>query len=370
MARHQAGEPGWQGIGIPFGSKGGKMWTPMDVPRGKLCRCLCPGCGAPLNAKHGNGGRRPHFAHVGVTQGDSCAETALHRYAKQVLAETSALQLPAWTGADGMPNPPEIKDDNGEVHWGADVLWPGRVTPVWDGQLEVDCGTFRPDVTVEDGDGSLWVEVLVTHKVGAQKAQEVRQVDGRMLEIDLSDTPEHMLEMPEAFKQWVLYDAPRHWVWLPEAARAWSVSHRQLQAELQAERVSKTKPLILHAAPPMDWEALRVLFADRELIPINQPPLIQDDWVGAWIWLDELGPAEIQSRLVRGAPVYRVQSSQGEVRSVHLRGTSAGKGKHSVTMAFDSARTCEATSVEANKAPKIGCSQSGLSFMASQVHLL
>jgi hypothetical protein len=174
---------------------------------------------------------------------------------------------------------------------------------------------------VEDGDGPLWVEVLVTHEVGLQKAQEVRRVDGRMLEIDLSDTPEHLVEMPEAFKQWVLYDAPRHWVWLPEAAKAWNASHHQLLAELQAEQESKTTPLPPHTTPPMDWEAFRTLFAERELTPIDQPPLIQDDWVGAWIWLDGLGPAEIQSRLVRGASVYRVQTEQGSVCSVHLRRT-------------------------------------------------
>lgn len=290
----------------------------MDVPRGQLCGCECPGCGASLNAKHGNGGRRPHFAHLGVTQGTSCAETALHRYAKQVLAETSALQLPAWAGGDGMPNPPEVRDDSGELRWGMTILWAGRITPIWDGRVEVGYGPFRPDVTVEDSDGRLWVEVLVTHEVGSQKAEEVRQVDGRMLEIDLSETPGHLVEMPDAFKRWVLYDAPRRWVWLPEAARAWETSHRQLLAELQVERDSKRRSVNFHAVPPMDWEALRFLFAERELIPINQPPVVKDDWVGAWIWLDGLGPAEIQSKLVRGAAVYRVRLEHGAERSVYL----------------------------------------------------
>lgn len=328
MARHPSGDAGWQAIGIPFGLRDGGMWAPLDVPRGQVCGCQCPGCGAFLNAKHGNGGRRPHFAHLGTTQGASCAETALHRYAKQVLAETSALQLPAWTGAGDRPNPPEARDHHGELRWGAAVEWPGRITPIWDGQLEVDCGPFRPDVTVEDSDGRLWVEVRVTHEVGSQKTEEVRQVDGRMIEIDLSNTPGHFMDTPEAFKQWVLYDAPRHWVWLPEAAKAWEASNRQLLADLQAGRESKRSAVPLQAVPPMDWEALRVLFAERELIPINQPPVVNDDWVGAWVWLDDLGLAEIQSRLVRGAAVYRVRLEHGAERNVYLGGRSPMRHPH------------------------------------------
>lgn len=68
----------------------------------------------------------------------------------------------------------------------------------------------------------------------------------------------------------------------------------------------------------MDWEAFRILFEERRLIPINEPPFVKDELVGTWIWLDGLGLAEIQSRLVREAPVYRVQLENGAVRSVYL----------------------------------------------------
>jgi hypothetical protein len=183
----------------------------------------------------------------------------------------------------------------------------------------MSCGSFRPDVTLEDSAGPIWVEVLVTHDVDLQKANNVRQVDGRMLEIDLSDTPEHLMSMPDALERWVLYDAPRRWVWLPEAVMAWEASLRQLLADVQTEQEFQSRSTRMPEVSPLDWEALRALFAERELVPIDQPPAVQDDRVGAWIWLDGMGPAEIESRLVRGAPIYRVRLEHGPIRSVYLK---------------------------------------------------
>src|SRR5690349_237693 len=69
------------------------MVSPGDVESGLACGCICPGCEAPLIAKKGDKVVW-HFAHEGAAC-DNGAETAIHRMAKQILAEERTVALPA-----------------------------------------------------------------------------------------------------------------------------------------------------------------------------------------------------------------------------------------------------------------------------------
>jgi hypothetical protein len=69
------------------------MYAPADVPSGLACNCVCVGCGAVLVARKGTKNRW-HFAHHGVEIGESCAESAIHAAAKQVLLERNWLLVP------------------------------------------------------------------------------------------------------------------------------------------------------------------------------------------------------------------------------------------------------------------------------------
>ena len=69
------------------------MCAPADVQSGLACGCTCIGCGAILIAKKG-AKKRWHFAHHNVEIGESCAESAIHAAAKQVLLEQNWLRLP------------------------------------------------------------------------------------------------------------------------------------------------------------------------------------------------------------------------------------------------------------------------------------
>ena len=69
------------------------MYAPADVDAGLACGCHCVGCGAILVAKKGTK-KRWHFAHHNVEIGESCAESAIHAAAKQVLIEQNWLRLP------------------------------------------------------------------------------------------------------------------------------------------------------------------------------------------------------------------------------------------------------------------------------------
>jgi competence CoiA-like predicted nuclease len=77
----------------PFGLKGGRMVSPVEVESGLECRCTCVGCGARLIAKKG-AKLAWHFAHHVVLAAQSCVETAIHAAAKQVFLENNWLQVP------------------------------------------------------------------------------------------------------------------------------------------------------------------------------------------------------------------------------------------------------------------------------------
>ena len=83
---------------IPFGIDATGKWQTADaVDRGLACECNCPGCGKSLIAKKGDV-RINHFAHASnMRDGTKCAETAVHMYAKSVLAESTGkvLHLPS-----------------------------------------------------------------------------------------------------------------------------------------------------------------------------------------------------------------------------------------------------------------------------------
>lgn len=73
---------------VPFGiDSGGVLRTAYEVPRGSLCACNCPGCGAALLARQGEK-LVWHFAHAAgsAAAGPRCGETAIHKAGKAVLS--------------------------------------------------------------------------------------------------------------------------------------------------------------------------------------------------------------------------------------------------------------------------------------------
>ena len=83
-----------------------------EVPRGTQCNCKCPDCGAPLVARKGDV-KDHHFGHHNSGNERPCRtgpETALHKFAKEVLARRLHLFLPTldltegedrWVGFEG-----------------------------------------------------------------------------------------------------------------------------------------------------------------------------------------------------------------------------------------------------------------------------
>ncbi len=233
-ATQTAARPNAGVLKVPFGLKGGRMWSPKQVAPGRECGCTCPACGAALVAKAADSTcRRAHFAHLAETDCRAGYETALHKKAKELVAEHAALLLPAWEGEAAMPNPPQLQDDVGQCCVGARVEFPSRQVHLQNVRLEEVQGDYTPDVIADDESGELLIEIRVSHAVDPLKRRRIQAEGKRLIEIDLSRLDPDDLQDETRLVQTVL-SAPENRVWLacPEATEAWRESFRALKAQV------------------------------------------------------------------------------------------------------------------------------------------
>lgn len=154
-------------------------------------RCL--GCEEALTLRRPRNKRR-HFAH----RPDSLCtgETALHRYAKEILAARKTLTLPA-----------ELLQEEGVIET---VFAAGTYTfDVVNPEETVD--SFRPDALVTYRGVQLAVEFLVSHAVSEAKRAKVRERDLSMVEIDLSGVRAGQMD-GETLDDAILHSSPRRWI--------------------------------------------------------------------------------------------------------------------------------------------------------------
>lgn len=235
-APSQASRRGSPPLKVPFGLKAGRMWSPKQVPPGRDCGCVCPACSAPLVAKAADSTwRRPHFAHLAETDCRAGYETALHKKAKELLAEHAVVWLPAWDGEPDMPNPPTLADDEGQWITGTRMELPAREIRLHTVGLEEAQGDYTPDVIGTDDQGELLIEIRVSHAVDALKRRRIQSEGKRLIEIDLSELPPEALWEEERLIHHVLKDVSnRAWLSCPEATEAWRAAYRALKAEVAA----------------------------------------------------------------------------------------------------------------------------------------
>ncbi|MDE4914496.1 hypothetical protein PQI07_27920 [Methylobacterium sp. 092160098-2] len=194
-----------------------------EVPSGRACLCVCPGCAAPLVARKGRVNDH-HFAHAGSADGSPCRtgpETALHKFAKEILGRRLHLALPALA----------LEEDGDR--W---IRYGGGVHAFDAAILERRLGDIVPDVIVRRGDRDLLVEFAVTHTCEPAKIERIRDLDVAAVEIDLSKVPRDAgrAELEAA----ILGSAPRVWLHNPLLAegRAELGRRRQARADALARR--------------------------------------------------------------------------------------------------------------------------------------
>lgn len=228
------GRPVGDSLKVPFGLRDGRMWRPRQVAPGLACGCVCPACQAPLVARATDSEyRRPHFAHMAQTDCRAGYETALHRKAKELLAEHAHLLLPAWDGEGGMPNPPSMHDDDGQWLLGRRVEFPACEASLSRVRIEEGRGDYIPDVIAMDDWGELLIEIRVSHAVDPLKRRRIQSEGGRLVEIDLSKLDTDIVLDDAKLLHWVLNEPTnRYWLSCPEATEAWREAHRELKIAL------------------------------------------------------------------------------------------------------------------------------------------
>ena len=174
-----------------------------EVPSGIACGCRCPSCQRPLVARKGEQ-MVHHFGHHGARGEHAChsgPETALHRFAKELLASRLALVLPPLQPR----GEPQQSNTREPYHFDAAVL-------------ESRLSTIIPDVILRRADRDLLVEFCVTHACPANKIAKIEQLGIAAIEIDLSGLANgaSRQELEEA----ILIQAPRRWLHNPKLAPA------------------------------------------------------------------------------------------------------------------------------------------------------
>ncbi|PWV62226.1 hypothetical protein [Plasticicumulans acidivorans] len=157
----------------------GRLHFIEDVERGLACACRCTQCSARLVARNGGRERAHHFAHYQVGVCIGAAESALHRLAKQIIAEAMRLRLPELRLS-------ELQQTK-MMAVAEQVLWPSRMFAAHSVDVECSYAGCVPDLLLRDASGEwLVVEIAVTHFATEEKTARLKSADVMSLQIDLS----------------------------------------------------------------------------------------------------------------------------------------------------------------------------------------
>lgn len=162
-------------VKLPFGWRDGEYIHISLVGRGLKCNCRCPGCKADLVAKKGDDTAH-HFAHRAKSVCSYKPETALHDYAKRLIARQQEFTTPTLHVV--------VQDDI--YRFLVEESLSGKKHSVLSGVFEQGFKEIVPDVQFETDAGLLFVEVAVTHFVDREKRTKLRRYGIPTVEIDIS----------------------------------------------------------------------------------------------------------------------------------------------------------------------------------------
>lgn len=166
-----------------------------DLPRGKACNCRCPECGKPMVVKYSSGKPRSKSTHFAHLSGSNCSpnagnETAIHLMAKDIIAESGRIILPAYyvdATEDSEFNPSDsYQCESYKVFDAKELLYMSENV-----EKEVNMGGITPDIVVSvkgksNAIHTLGIEIAVTHFIDDEKKKKITDRDFSTLEIDLA----------------------------------------------------------------------------------------------------------------------------------------------------------------------------------------
>lgn len=175
-----------------------------DVLNGLQCGCICPHCKKALVAKNAGQKKEPHFAHYNGADCVGARMTALHLMAQNILQTTKQVMLPAYNKEFVQRKARSIAFDN--------VTLEDFIT-----EQEI---IRKPDcigrITKGGQEYTLWIEILVTHKVDDKKKKDIKTLRQHCIEIDLSDMLNTDYDTKTVAERLLTRTNDRHWISYPE----------------------------------------------------------------------------------------------------------------------------------------------------------
>jgi len=227
----------WNNVKLPFGLINGRLKHIDDVTNGRSCGCRCPKCERPLEARNAGTIRAHYFAHYDSDECAGATETAIHRMAKQLIADAKTIKTPLFERI------PQCRDAEGNTHYGRLVRIEPKLVNAQSSFLEDHRQGYTPDVTLMVKDRQLLVEIKVTHKVDFDKQLKVENNDEAMIEIDLSDVePAILLELSK-FEYHVTHEAPRHWIHNPQGTDRYEQAVAELRQQVDQLNIGLEKKI-------------------------------------------------------------------------------------------------------------------------------
>lgn len=166
-----------------------------EARRGLACGLICPQCKGALVAHLKDDLKAAHFAHHGPACGGG-PETALHILCKEIVRDELRLTVPRAFTTHG-----SYERLIGEAR---EMVFQ-RATLEFRDHVEV-----IPDLCLQAGDLSLFVEIAVTHPCEEEKLARLKRLGTAAVEIDMSSIPRN--SPPVDVRRAVLSLAPRSWL--------------------------------------------------------------------------------------------------------------------------------------------------------------
>jgi len=231
-------------VKISIGLINGQLIHIADAKRGLDCDCTCLECGRKLSARKA-GVKAHHFAHYKKSDGLGCSggvETALHKYAKQVIENYGYLELPAF----------KVKLTYPDDAFVAEI--PARKAIFERVAIEetVSFGRRRIDVVGYEPEGRILIEIFVTSRVKGKKLEDVEIADEAMIQIQIQREtifPNEDLITERLDKSIIESLINKSWLFHPEGDRlkkelqgqalALKLKQRQIEKEAWEERSKK-----------------------------------------------------------------------------------------------------------------------------------
>ena len=178
-------------------NKDGKLISISDALRGLDCECVCPYCGAKLEAKKGRK-RMHHFAHYNPNSNNDdkslsfgnnqCYYGTMHRLAEEIVAEEKCIMAPSY---DTIPAK-KLTFETVEI------------------EKRIDRKDIQPDIVGITNEGKRYqIEIRLSHPTSKEKLKKLiesgylsMEVDIRQQEMDKEKLKKFLLETAE-HRKWL-----------------------------------------------------------------------------------------------------------------------------------------------------------------------